>query len=323
MRANAMNEDAIRQCRATLEEHSKSFALAARLLPPSQRDAAAVVYAWCRRADDAVDEVSVEEQPASLAALEAELDQIEAGERTGVVELDAFAAVCAERSIPLLYPRELVRGMAMDVEGTHYATFDDLFRYCHRVAGVVGLMMCHVMGVRREWALVPATHMGWAMQLTNICRDVAEDHERSRVYLPDELLDAHGVQLRPDLPIDGDALKPVVQELLAIADLLYACGDRGLRDLSWRNALAVDAARRVYSAIGERIEAQRFDVTRGRAIVPRDDKLRLVAAAAQARAQEALERTISWDRYPAPAGTLTFEEALRAWRIEWQAEMGE
>ena len=91
--------------------------------------------------------------------------------------------------------------MAMDVADTRYRTFDDLFAYCYRVAGVVGLIMCHVMGVRDDRALVPAVHLGIGMQLTNVCRDVAEDWDRGRLYLPEELLARHGSARQPATPL--------------------------------------------------------------------------------------------------------------------------
>ena len=176
--------------RSTIAQHSKSFALASRLLDRRTRDQTAIVYTFCRRADDAID---LSSEPAiELGRLRGELDAIYAG-RPGDEVLRAFAEISRERAIPRCYPDELLAGMAMDVAGTHYATVDDLHRYAYRVAGVVGLMMCHVFGVRDDAALVPAARLGVAMQLTNICRDVAEDWARGRCYLPDELLASHGV----------------------------------------------------------------------------------------------------------------------------------
>ena len=95
-----------------------------------------------------------------------------------------------QRQISALLPRGAARGMEMDVEFTRYETMDELLLYCYRVAGTVGLMMCHVMGVADPRALRHAAHLGMAMQLTNICRDVMEDWERRHLYLPDELLGA-------------------------------------------------------------------------------------------------------------------------------------
>jgi phytoene synthase len=267
--------------RTTIAHHSKSFALASRLLGPRLRDQTAVVYTWCRRADDAVDEGTDEH---ALARLHAELDDAYARRAIDPV-LAAFGDVARARGIPRAYPDALLAGMAMDVDGAHYATHADLMTYAWRVAGVVGLMMTHVFGVNDDDALVPAAHLGIAMQLTNICRDVAEDWQRGRLYIPDELLAEHGAAgLAGDLgrPLSASAIAPLAgatRSLLALADRYYASADRGIPALPWRAAIAVRVARDVYAGIGGRIARTGHDVTAGRAVVPRASKLARVAGA--------------------------------------------
>ena len=281
--------------RATIAKHSKSFALASRLLPSRIRDQTAVVYTYCRRADDAIDgtwDGATDAAPApvhpfaALATLRAELDTIYGGTPSDPV-LAAFQTIAHERAIPREYPAALLAGMAMDVEDTRYTSLSQLGTYCFRVAGVVGLVMCHVFGVRDDAALVPAARLGLAMQLTNICRDVVEDWRLGRLYLPDEVLAAHGAGgLAGDLgrsrAIPRSARAPLaatVRELLDLADDNYRAADAGIPALPWRAALAVRAARNVYSAIGSEIRAHDCDVTAGRAVVPTSAKLALVAAA--------------------------------------------
>jgi phytoene synthase len=282
--------------RAVIAHHSKSFALASRLLDRRARDQTAIVYAFCRRADDAVD--AGDDPAAAVARLRLELDAVytwQAGRwRAGAWPpppdpvLSAFAAVARDRRIPRRYPEELLAGMAMDASGARYARQDDLRLYCHRVAGVVGLMMCHVLGVRDDAALVPAAQLGIAMQLTNICRDVAEDWDRGRLYVPDDLLARHGAGgLAGDLgrPLPARAVAPLagaVRELLALADRGYRAARRGIPALPWRAALAVRAAASIYAAIGARIRARGCDVTAGRAVVGRGGNLARVAAASAA-----------------------------------------
>jgi phytoene synthase len=173
-------------CRTIIAAHSKSFALASALLPAGLRDDIAATYAFCRRCDDAVD-TGPGDPIAAVRRLRAELASIYDGEAQAEPVLGAFQDVVRRRGIPQEYPRELIEGMAMDAMGARYETFDDLDLYCYRAAGVVGLMLCHVMGVRDERALAHATHLGMAMQLTNICRDVREDAARGRRYVPDTL----------------------------------------------------------------------------------------------------------------------------------------
>lgn len=306
--------------RATIAKHSKSFALASRLLDPRTRDQTAVVYTWCRRADDAIDDARVHDPARELARLRDELSAAYA-DRAGDPVLAAFGAVARERAIPMSYPIELLAGMEMDVADTRYATMDALRLYCWRVAGVVGMMMTHVFGVEDDAALVHAAHLGIGMQLTNICRDVAEDWERGRLYLPDELLARHGARgLAAELDARRDAgasrafpasaVRPageVVRELLALADRYYASGDRGLSALPWRAALAVKAASNVYRAIGRRIAARGHDVTAGRAVVSSSGKLaRVLAAAARitfmrnARAARVPTKTLELSDVPEP-----------------------
>jgi phytoene synthase len=280
------SSDAIVQCRQTLAAHSRSFSLAARLLPAGSRDEAAVLYAWCRRADDAIDEAPPGEQRARLAGLERELYDVYAGAPQSQTQLAAFQQVVERRHIPAHYPGELLEGLRMDTVGQRYQSVQQLVVYCYRVARTVGLMMCHVLGVRSPRALQYAAHLGIAMQLTNICRDVAEDWQRGRLYIPDELLarlGTPGLDSELGRPLPASARGPLsraIADLLALADRYYRSGDRGLPALPLRAAFAVRTARLVYAAIGRRLAEQQYDVLAGRAIVPTWMKLWLTAKAA-------------------------------------------
>jgi phytoene synthase len=293
-----MNDDARDLGRQIIAHHSKSFALASRLLPEDVRDRAVVVYAWCRRADDAVDLAPAGTSEQALATLRSELDAVYGDAPLDDPILAAFRHVTRTRRIPRHYPQELLEGLAMDTHGTHYDDMPRLLLYCYRVAGVVGLMMCHVMGVRREEATRNATHLGVAMQLTNICRDVEEDWQRGRLYLPAGLMRRHGgADLRPpahaglrrsdDAPLRAApipqqarvAMARTTAELLDVADTYYASGNDGIPALSWRCALAVRTASKVYAAIGDRVRAQGCDPLAGRAWVSGRGKLARVASA--------------------------------------------
>jgi phytoene synthase len=255
-----------------LSENSKSFALACKLLPRARREAVAVLYAWCRRADDAIDFATGEVQRQALIRLRTELASVYAGEAQSEPTLAAFQRVVQTYGIPALYPVELLRGMEMDVLGAQYATLEELIVYCYRVAGTVGLMMCHVLGVSSARALPHAAHLGIAMQLTNICRDVQEDWQRGRLYLPSAWVPGLGAPnsaSHAGLPVRaGPLLGRAVRELLACADRYYRSADRGLGFLPLSAALAVGTARSVYAAIGTQLARRGYDVCAGRAIVP-------------------------------------------------------
>jgi phytoene synthase len=242
-----------------------------------------VVYAWCRRADDAIDLAA--DNAGALEKLRSELDAIYDGRPPEDPVLTAFEQVIRERAIPRLYAEELLAGMEMDVTGVHYDTMAPFELYCYRVAGTVGLMMCHVMGIKDDAATRNAVHLGMAMQMTNVCRDVAEDWDRGRLYIPDRILAECGAprlfeELGNPLP---EAARPAVaratERLLDEADRYYASGDAGLPALSWRCALAIRTARKVYAAIGTRVRRQGCDPLAGRAIVPIHEKLGLVMSA--------------------------------------------
>jgi len=269
-----------RQARAIIVTHSKSFSLASLLLGGTTRTAVETLYAYCRRADDAIDLAGPEEQGVALEGLRSELDAVYDSD----VVLDPVAAglrsVARAYQIPREYPAALLEGLAMDVTGKRYDTVDELLHYCWCVAGSVGAMMCHVLGVTRQRAVVHGVHLGMAMQLTNICRDVAEDWERGRLYVPAELL--------PDLEPSGSfppriaerVLAGAVERLLCEANAFYRSGDEGLRYLPLRARFAVAVARRLYSGIGYELAERGFDTTVGRARVPGTRKVQYMARAA-------------------------------------------
>jgi phytoene synthase len=285
-RNNRATPPDIELCRRTIARHSKSFSLASRLLAPSCRDDAVVLYAWCRSADDAVDLARPEGQKRAVERLRAELVSVYRGDSQSTAVLAAFQDVVVRCGIPQDYPKELLCGMEMDVIHTRYETLQTLLLYCYRVAGIVGLMMCHVMGVRSRRALRHAAHLGMAMQLTNICRDVLEDWQRGRLYVPEEVLASCGAaglasELGRPLPRSSrPSLGQAIESLLREADRFYRSGDEGMALLDWRSALATRTARLVYARIGDRIARQRHDVFAARAYVPLTDKLRLALRAA-------------------------------------------
>lgn len=276
--------------RASIEHHSKSFALASKLLPPDARLDAQVLYAYCRHVDDAVDEVPAAEQPGQLGMLRTQLDGVYAVAAGGPIPQDpliaAFTEVTQRRRIPRTYFDELLLGMEMDVLGVDYTDRQRLLTYCYRVAGTVGLMMCHVMGVREPGAITHAAHLGIAMQLTNISRDVLEDWGRGRLYLPDDLLAAHGVgglraSLGGDFPPEAaKGVAAAIESLLDLADGYYASGDAGVRYLSTGCGIGVRTARLVYSGIGDVLRARGCDPLLGRAYVSTRRKLWLALRAA-------------------------------------------
>jgi phytoene synthase len=201
-------------CQRIVREHARTFHLASIFLPRHKRRAAFALYAFCRVADDIVDRADKArlngahadpEVIAALAAHERKLQNALAGQPCDPVfrELDR---VMKEFGVPVTVLRELLDGVAMDLEPVRYETWDELSRYCEGVAASVGEMCTYVFGVQgdaevRTTALRYARTLGLAMQLTNILRDVGEDAQRGRCYLPVQDLAAHG--LTPADILDG------------------------------------------------------------------------------------------------------------------------
>ncbi len=267
---------------ATIASGSKSFAAAARLFDPETRDSAMLLYAWCRHCDDMIDGQSLGHRRAGGGGTPREMpDHLQAQTRAvfrGTVPQDpAFAAlaeVIRRHDLPEAFALAHLAGYAMDVEGRVYRTLTDTIEYCYCVAGVVGLMMARVMGVRQPETLDRACDLGIAFQLTNIARDVIEDAENRRVYLPQEWLAQAGIAAGEiALREHRAALACVVARLLAAAEPYYASAAIGIADLPPRSAWAVAAAHRVYRAIGTEVARRGPDAWDARVETPRAAKL--------------------------------------------------
>lgn len=264
------------ESRAVLSRHGRSFALAGAFLPPDQLDDAAVAYAFCRLADDLVDEAPDRATAhRDISRLRAELS----GAHPPRPVVQAYVAMAARRGFPLSVAHDLIAGVLSDLDAVRVADDAELQRYCYRVAGTVGLMMSGIMGVVDPAAAAPAKALGEAMQLTNICRDVLEDTARDRCYLPDDRLVAAGAS--GDLVVSGAAdpaaVRRVVAELLDQAEARYREAWRGMHHIPWRPRLAIHVALRVYRQIGVRLRrVHRGDPLHGRTVVPTWERLLMV-----------------------------------------------
>lgn len=266
--------------REVLARHGKSFRFAGALLSAAALDDAAVVYAFCRAVDDAVDDAAdVGQARAEAAALLAEVST--AAPPRPVVR--AFLEVARRGSMDTGFALELVKGVQSDAEDVVRVVDDaSLLHYCYRVAGTVGGLMCAVLEVRDARALPFAVDLGIGMQLTNICRDVLEDARMNRRYLPLQRLRALDATLQDDddLTHHRAGVKLVVADLLALAERYYQSGERGLRFIPWRSRFAIFVAARVYRAIGRKLLRQGGDPLQGRTSTTTAEKVWIAVAAA-------------------------------------------
>jgi phytoene synthase len=268
-------------CRAKLRHGSRSFHAASLLLPRPVRDSATALYAFCRLADDAIDEgdTAAGARTKALANLSVRLDAAYAGRPHDDPADRAFANVIATHHIPRAVPEAMLEGFAWDLQGRRYETLADVHDYAARVAGTVGVMMAMLMGVRAPAALARACDLGIAMQLTNIARDVGEDARAGRLYLPLAWLRDAGIDPENFIasPTFTPALGDLVRRLLASADFLYARGGRGIATLPLACRPGIDAARRLYAGIGRQVERAAGDSVTARARVSAPRKLACVA----------------------------------------------
>ena len=204
-----------RFCADLSRREAKNFYWSFRLLPPARRRAMCALYAFMRHTDDLADEPGpVDGKRAALATWRLNLDAALAGCPDAWPGLPALADTVQTFMIPAKHLHDVIDGVEMDVEPAGFATFDDLYAYCYRVASAVGMCCIHIWGYTSEDGRAEklAEACGIALQLTNILRDVREDAAHGRVYLPADDLARFGVataDLSADLPT------PALRELLA------------------------------------------------------------------------------------------------------------
>lgn len=250
---------------ASIKKGSKSFALASRVLPPALRDDASMLYAWCRYCDDVIDGQEMGHgqiadykigQAERLSQLREDTSNVLADKPTDNPVFAGLARVIKTHNIDHRHPFDLLQGFEMDAEDRVYDTVDDILDYSYHVAGVVGVMMANIMGVREGATLDRASDLGLAFQLTNIARDVIDDAKADRVFVPKELLIKHGAPTEASKLAKREnwpAAHAAACEQLDIAEQYYESAKVGIKELDFRCAWAISAALKVYREIGENL----------------------------------------------------------------------
>ncbi|HEX6050048.1 MAG TPA: phytoene/squalene synthase family protein, partial [Gemmatimonadaceae bacterium] len=269
-----------------LAAHSRSFRFAATLMAAADRARVARVYAWCRYVDNLVDagvsaELAERRLDTWLACSRAAYD----GRDCGVELVNRVMGEMAEREIPFAYAHDLVRAMRSDLYFSPYPDLDALRVYTYRAAGVVGRWLTELHGVHDAWMLDRATALGRAMQLTNILRDVGEDLERGRMYLPTRELARRGLAagdidaVRCGTREIDAAYRDLTESLIEVADEDYRFADEGLPHLPRAFRRAASVASAVYRGIHAAIRRNGYDNVRRRAYTTQREKLALAAGA--------------------------------------------
>jgi phytoene synthase len=266
-------------CTELMRGGSKSFFAASRLLPTRLRPPAIALYAFCRLADDAIDEG--DDPVLAMADLKTRLTAIYAG-RPGAEDADRALTVVVHRyGIPSGLLEALLDGFLWDSQGRSYETLADVEAYGARVAGTVGAMMSIIMGASTDTAIARASELGVAMQLTNIARDIGDDARMGRLYIPRAWFREIGMDADAWLadPVFDSRIAGFTQRLLLRADALYRRGEFGLAELPWDCRPAIQAARLVYAEIGKQLEREGLNSVSHRTVVSTARKLALIARA--------------------------------------------
>ncbi len=257
--------------------HGRTYYLATRLLPAWKRRHVHALYGFTRYADEIVDRTGALTPAERAAELTAWSDRFVAGLHGAQVDDPLLPAVLHTIAVFDLDPADFasfLRSMAMDLTVTSYATYEDLLDYMEGSAAVIGTMMLPILGSSDPAAArEPARQLGLAFQLTNFIRDVAEDLDRGRTYLPDEHLAAFGVT-RDDLlaaraaGVSTPKIKNLIRYEISRAGEHYAAAAPGIPLLSPGSQACMRTAYRLYGGILDEVAAQDYDVFAGRALVP-------------------------------------------------------
>ena len=292
--------------------NSRTFSFASLLFPPAERKRVREIYAFCRFTDDLVDESDelADGSDEKVVRLHETLDvwagicgQAYEGHRTGIPLADVVMGGMARQRIPFDLASELIEGVRMDVESHHYPSMDALRRYTYRVASVVGAWLTRAFGVRDPWVLERAHALGHAMQLTNIVRDVGEDLEMGRIYLPADRMALHGVtpeslaamktRTSAGGSVDSGYIA-LLEEIMAAADSSYSAAYEGMPHLPHFFERPVAVAAQVYRGIQDKVRANGYDNLNRRAYTTLREKVLL--------GNRGLGRLRSRPPQPEPAG---------------------
>lgn len=273
-------ERAYEHCRRITLRHAKTFYFASHFLARDKRNACYAVYAFCRWADDLVDvavetgDVTVDDAKRLISEFRHAMRKAHEHRTSANPILIAWDDVQQRYQIPEHLPDELIEGVLMDTFLTRFATFEDLRVYCYKVASVVGLMTSEIFRYNNPACLGQAVDLGIAMQLTNIIRDVAEDADRGRIYLPQEDLQKFNVKEEDILAKRSTPeFIALIRDYVRRADAYYDNADLGIPCLEPDSRVTVLLMSRNYRKILREVERLGYDVMKKRASTSTLDKV--------------------------------------------------
>jgi phytoene synthase len=278
-----------------IQQGSKSFRAASQLFDPATRERAWLLYCWCRHCDDVADGQIYGfggGVRGNVSVLRGRTRRAAEGNPTEEIAFQALALLLSECPLPACFLEDHLEGFALDEMNWRPVNEEDLIRYCYHVAGSVGCMMAILMGVPADDSetLERAADLGIAFQLSNIVRDVREDFDNGRCYLPAVWMDELGIDLEGLFdPRNRAALTEIVGRLVRTAAIYESSARKGVAKLPFRSRVAVLTALRIYGAIGRRVARLGSEAWNQRVAISRARKLAYVlpslAEASFARAQ--------------------------------------
>lgn len=277
---NASLQESQQFCRQLAKRTGKNFYYSFLTLPAPMRQEMCVLYAFMRQTDDIGDDESLspDDRRRKLYAWKRDLERSLCGEDVDEQIFPALRDLVERRKIPPQYLFDVIEGVMQDLEPHRFETFQELEQYCYHVAGAVGLCCIHIWGFSGEDAKKPAIACGTAFQLTNILRDLAEDSDRERVYLPQEDLKRfeyteEDIQNR----VIDDRFRALMEFEVARAKEHYRQADELFQSLSKEGRLILRAMIGIYGGLLKRIEARNYDVYSSRISLSKSRKWWIVA----------------------------------------------
>lgn len=253
-----------------MHKYGKSFYWASFFLGREHTSNAAILYQFCRFLDDVADGNRSDRAELLIAVSKS----IKLKQDHPEFCVKNFLAMSEKNDIPSKPAVELIAGMLSDQEIVELTTERELLRYCHAVAGTVGVMMCKILGCKTQTASQFAVDLGIAMQLTNIARDVLEDANMGRRYLPSEWL-SDSIKPNDILNVTPSCKEPVslaIRRLLTLSQNYYRSALAGTKLLPIRSRFAIIVALRIYEAIGTKLAKNNFNWWMGRTIISKWSK---------------------------------------------------
>ena len=264
-------EESYAWCESVARSQAKNFYYSFLLLSKPQRRAMCAVYAFMRYCDDLSDDEGIPDRAAAIARWLTDLDAALAGHRGDHNVWPAFIDAVTRYKIPHQYFYDMIDGISSDLEPRRIQTFEELYDYCYHVASVVGLTVIHIFGFESQDAILLAEKCGIAFQLTNILRDVREDAEKNRVYLPAEDLARFGVSSETFEP--REAFHQLMKFETQRARDYYRESAPLVGLIDRRSRASLRALIGIYSRLLDRIVASDYDVLARRVRVPTWEKL--------------------------------------------------